>query len=87
MPRPEFIVCASCEGLNVNTTRIMHSFEYGHGSDAVTLECEVPLCVCGTCKFEFLDDEAEVAQHETLCRHLGAPTPAEIVGNYSDTVA
>lgn len=73
----EPIACASCGSLNVKTTRIKHSFDYGCGKNVVSIECKVPLRSCRACKFEFLDDEAERIKDKALCRHLGVMTTKE----------
>lgn len=57
-----------------------HAFTYGAGASAVELKATLPVRVCNSCGFEFLDHEAETLQHEAICAHLGVLTPKEIRG-------
>lgn len=52
------------------------TFEYGDPS--VFLTCEVPVFTCLKCGYQWTDSVAEEIRHETVCRHLGRLTPAEI---------
>lgn len=72
------IQCPSCGKNGAQTSMVDDPFVYGEGSDAVELVARVPLRTCAACGFEFLDSEAEDAQHEAVCRHLGVLTPSEI---------
>ena len=47
---------------------------------AVELNVTLPVRICKSCGFEFLDHEAETLQHEAICEHLGVLTPKEIEG-------
>ena len=38
----------------------------------------IPVQRCGSCGFDFLNHDAEVIQHEALCKHYGVLTPREI---------
>ena len=57
-----------------------HAFRYGAGASAVELNVTLPVRVCRSCGFEFLDHEAETLQHDAVCAHLGVLTPKEIRG-------
>lgn len=57
-----------------------HAFIYGVGASAVKLSTTLPVRVCNSCGFEFLDHEAETLQHEAVCAHLDVLTPKEIRG-------
>lgn len=70
--------CPACGGNDIETSRVEDRFRYGDAPHAVELVADVPLRNCAACGFEFLDGEAEDAQHEAVCRHLGVLTPAEI---------
>ena len=70
--------CPTCGAADVGISRVSESFSYGEGPGAVELTAEVPLRTCNACGFQFLDSEAEDAQHEAVCRHLGVLTPTQI---------
>lgn len=70
--------CPNCRGGPVRTTLTTDRFVYGEGPSAAELTATVPLHTCDNCGFQFLDEEAEVAHHESVCRHLGVLTPAQI---------
>ena len=53
---------------------------FGAGASAVELNVTLPVRVCRSCGFEFLDHEAETLQHDAVCAHLGVLTPKEIRG-------
>lgn len=55
-----------------------HAFVYGVGASAVELNVNLPVRVCTSCGFEFLDHEAERLEHEAVCTHLGVLSPTEI---------
>ena len=71
--------CFEC-GAPADTRWREHVFPYGVGASAVELNVTLPVRVCRSCGFEFLDHEAETLQHETVCEHLGVLTPKEIRG-------
>ena len=73
----EEAACFECDA-PVNTEWREHTFTYGVGDSAVDLTATLPVRVCGSCGFEFLDQEAETLQHEAVCTHLGVLTPKEI---------
>ena len=70
--------CPQCGGGGVRTSRCQHTFRYGSGESAVDLTVGLPLRRCGSCEFEFLDDEAEHLKHEAVCKHLGVLSPVDI---------
>ncbi len=73
--------CPQCgEKGAVTTSLYPHTFRYGSGESAVDLSVELPFRRCSACEFEFLDDEAERLEHETICAHLGVLSPKEIRG-------
>ena len=73
--------CPQCgETSTVTTSPYLHTFRYGSGESAVDLSVELPLRRCSACEFEFLDDEAERLEHETICAYLGVLSPKEIRG-------
>lgn len=76
--RDDEITCAACGGNNLSRRMEMDEFEYGAGEGAVSLSAHVVVFACNDCEFEFTGPSAEVARHETVCRHLGIMTPAEI---------
>lgn len=71
--------CFEC-GAPADTRWREHVFPYGAGASAVELNVTLPVRVCRSCGFEFLDHEAETLQHEAVCAHLGVLTPQEIRG-------
>ncbi len=70
--------CPECGELAVSTKLTTHTFDYGHGKEAVQITATLPLRVCGHCEFEYYDKEGQDARHEAVCRHLGVMTPTEI---------
>jgi DNA-binding transcriptional regulator YiaG len=56
----------------------LHTFNYGHGQEAVQIAATLPLRVCGHCDFEYFDKAGQEARHEAVCRHLGVMTPGQI---------
>ena len=72
-------VCFECDA-PADTQWREHAFRYGAGTSAVELNVTLPVRVCRSCGFEFLDHEAETLQHEAVCAHLGVLTPKEIRG-------
>ena len=71
--------CFECDGPTVTEWR-EHALIYGAGASAVELNVTLPVRICKSCGFEFLDHEAETLQHEAICAHLGVLTPREIEG-------
>jgi DNA-binding transcriptional regulator YiaG len=71
--------CFECDAPTVTEWR-EHAFTYGAGALAVELNVTLPVRICKSCGFEFLDHEAETLQHEAICAHLGVLTPKEIEG-------
>ena len=71
--------CFECDA-PADTRWREHSFPYGAGTSAVELNVALPVRVCRSCGFEFLDHEGETLQHEAVCAHLGVLTPKEIRG-------
>lgn len=72
------VTCGECGSDKVQTVIDIYKFNYGIAPDSVELSCEVPLRKCEECGFRFLDNEAEEICHETICRHLGVMSPAQI---------
>ena len=73
----EASICFECDA-PARTEWRHHAFTYGLGSTAVELTVRIPVRVCGSCGFEFLDHEAETLKHEAVCAHLGVLSPREI---------
>ena len=71
--------CFECDA-PADTRWREHAFRYGAGASAVELNVTLPVRVCRSCGFEFLDHEAGTLQHEAVCAHLGVLTPKEIRG-------
>lgn len=70
--------CARCEGKNIESTMEDYCFDYGVGKKQVELTAQVPVRKCVACGYEFLDEEADEAQHEAVCKHLGVMTPRQV---------
>ena len=70
--------CPLCGEDEVTFTMTPHAFEYGTGDSSVELHVRLPVGRCGSCGFEFLDDEAEQLKHRAICEHLGVLAPDEI---------
>lgn len=74
---PGGCTCFECDSL-AGTEWRRHTFAYGVGSSAVELTVSLPVRVCRSCGFEFLDHEAESLKHDAVCEYLGVLTPREI---------
>ena len=70
--------CPVCGRGGIATTWNIHGFDYGTGESVVGLQARVPVHRCGTCEFEYLDEEAERLKHTAICEHLGVLPPNEI---------
>ena len=71
-------VCPVCGENRVATFDHRHTFEYGSGDSAVTLQVNLPVHRCQACDFEFLDQDGERVKHEAVCRHLGVLSSTDI---------
>lgn len=76
--RDDEMSCAVCGGSNLSRRMETDEFEYGAGEGAVSLSASVVVLSCDDCDFEFTGPSAEIARHESVCRHLSIMTPAEI---------
>ena len=76
---PQDPVCFECDG-SAGTEWRNHTFIHGVGASAVEVTARIPVRVCRSCGFEFLDHEAETLQHEAVCRRLGVLSPREVRG-------
>ena len=74
---PDDRICFECDALSRTEWR-EHAFTYGVGASALELSVNLPVRVCNSCGFEFLDHEAETMQHEAICAHLEVLTPRQI---------
>ena len=77
VPNPA-ATCPQCAANTVTTFRHHDTFRYGSGKSAVDLSVNLPLRRCGSCEFEFIDDEAERLKHDAVCEHLGVLSPSAI---------
>lgn len=73
---PEF--CDMCGHQLLKTELVRDPFIYGVGSEAVELSADVTVHTCSYCSVSYTGEEAEIAWHEAVCRHLGVLTPREI---------
>lgn len=71
------IACFECDAPAATDWR-RHTFTYGTDSSATELTVDIPVRTCRSCRFEFLDHEAETLMHEAVCAHLGVLSPREI---------
>ncbi len=70
--------CGRCGAETVDTVEHLHTFRYGAGKSAADLTAHLPVRRCGTCGFEFLDQESERIKLEAICEHLGVLSPSGI---------
>lgn len=77
-PVDDVKTCPQCGSDAVSTSYSRHTFTYGSDDSAVDLTVKLPVRRCDSCKFEYLDEEAERLEHEAICRHFGVLAPAEI---------
>src|SRR5439155_23860306 len=75
----ETVVCPQCGRTPIDTEIHSQRFRYGEGDEAVELVASVPVRRCVSCGFEYLDEKAETARHEPVCRHLRVLSPRVIV--------
>jgi YgiT-type zinc finger domain-containing protein len=66
--------CPRCGSSTVATKMERDTFTYGTETGAPELSALVPVRVCTTCGFKYMDEAAEEARHEAICRHLGIST-------------
>ena len=76
---PDGCRCFECDA-PTDTEWREHAFPYGVGASAVELKATLPVRICRSCGFEFLDHEAETLQHDAICAHLEVLTPKEVRG-------
>ncbi len=76
VPGPES--CELCGTPGLKTELVRDPFIYGAGPTAVELCADIPVHTCSRCAESFTGVEAEIAEHEAICRHHGVLTPAEI---------
>lgn len=74
----EVMHCGRCESKKIETAFEDYAFEYGVGENQVELTALVPVRKCQACGYQFLDEAADVIQHEAVCKHLGVMTPAQV---------
>jgi putative zinc finger/helix-turn-helix YgiT family protein len=75
------VECPSCDGMDVKTEWEEKTFQYDSGGgNLIDVTATIPRRVCRTCGFTFTDEEAEDAEHDAVCRHLGVMTPREVLG-------
>ena len=72
------VECASCGSQSTATRMEEESFQYGEADATVMLIANVPVHTCAECGFEFTNGTADAIRHDSVCRHLGVMTPAEI---------
>jgi putative zinc finger/helix-turn-helix YgiT family protein len=70
--------CPQCGSKYIETAKAPYTFQYGAGPAAAQIAVTVHVRECQACGLQFLDDAAEDAKHEAVCRHLGVMTPREI---------
>ena len=69
-----------CGTPGVKTELVRDPFVYGQGDDAVELSVDILVHTCGHCGVSFTGEDAEIKEHDAVCRHLGLLTPTEIRG-------
>src|SRR5437899_10264873 len=74
----EAVGCPQCGRTPIDTEIHAQRFRYGEADEAVELVASVPVRTCASCGFEYLDEKAETARHEAVCRHLRVLSPREI---------
>ena len=70
----ESVTCVMCKSSNVETKQVEDNFEYG----SALLKATITVHSCADCSFEFTGEGADEIRHDTVCRHLGFFTPAEV---------
>ena len=71
-------ICCMCGSSNVETENKEHTFPYGVGKAQVELSATVPVRVCKSCGFQFMDSLGGEACHDAVCKHLRVMTPKQI---------
>lgn len=72
--------CAICGELAATHAIETQQFAYVDGEREYLLTASVPVVHCTACGESYAGEEAEIVQHEAVCRHLGRLTPGEIRG-------
>lgn len=72
------IGCPSCGSHELTTSNEIEEFQYGTGADTAILSSEITVHHCPSCGTSFTSEDANVARHEAVCRHLGVFTPQEV---------
>lgn len=71
--------CPACGSDRLSERENIEYFEYGSGSESVTLNAVVPMCLCADCGMQFTDERGERARHTSVCAHLKISDPEKIV--------
>ena len=72
--------CEMCGTPGLKTELVRDPFIYGAGDDAVELVVDIQVHTCAHCEMSFTSEDAEIKEHDAVCRHLGLLTRAEIRG-------
>ncbi|QJE03731.1 hypothetical protein HH212_26900 (plasmid) [Massilia forsythiae] len=70
--------CPMCEKEDVITERQLEKFEYGSGEKPALLSIYIPVNVCKSCGYEFVDEKADEIRHDAICNHLNLLTSSKI---------
>lgn len=70
--------CPSCGHRQVSVQEVEEEFEYGLGSEQISVSALVPVMTCCHCGFSFTDETGEVRRHDAICAKLGVLKPLEI---------
>lgn len=70
--------CAICGEMAAHASVVRQEFAYLDGNREVVLEADTPVLRCDACGETYAGADAEDAQHEAVCHHLGRLSPREI---------
>lgn len=72
------LLCPICGDSGITTSWNQIEFNYGPEDSSEELTARIPVRRCGTCDFDYLDEEAERLKHKAICQYLGVLSPDEI---------
>ncbi len=78
-PIPTQTECPSCTGRHVASSWADEEFTFGADEAQAQLHARILIYNCPDCGFSYTTDQAEVARHEAVCRHLQLLMPREIL--------
>jgi len=70
--------CPDCDSERIREVVRDQQFQYGSGDRSVVLNARMPVSECEHCGYMYVDERADQARHEAICRHEHRFIPIEI---------